>query len=265
PDGSRIEYVTHGQVNPFGLTFDPLGNLYSCDCHSQPIYQLLRGAYYPSFGKPHDGLGFGPETITQYKGSTAIAGIAYYAADHFPAAYRDTVFIGDVVTNQIVQFKLTWHGSSSQATQHNFLDSADPWFRPVDIKLGPDGALYVADFYTRIIGHYEVPLTHPKRDNKHGRIWRIVYKGEGNKLAPISDLAKAPVADLVTQMGSPNLTVRMTAMNQLVERGGKEGIEAVGRVMTTGSPMQRLHGLWVLDRQGKLDDKTLTAAAKDED
>src|SRR6516225_7715440 len=77
PDGSHIEQYTWGQVNPFGLAFDPLGNLYSADCHSQPIYQLLRGAYYPSFGKPHDGLGFGPEMLTEYKDSTAIAGIVY--------------------------------------------------------------------------------------------------------------------------------------------------------------------------------------------
>ena len=72
PDGSHVEWLTHGQVNPFGLAFDPLGNLYSADCHSRPIYQLLRGAYYPSFGKPHDGLGFGPEMINHGHGSTAI-------------------------------------------------------------------------------------------------------------------------------------------------------------------------------------------------
>ena len=56
-DGARIEHWTHGQVNPFGLTFDAMGNLYSADCHSSPIYQLLRGGYYPSFGAPDDGLG----------------------------------------------------------------------------------------------------------------------------------------------------------------------------------------------------------------
>ena len=55
--------------------------------------------------------------------------------------------------------------------------SEDPWFRPVDIKLGPDGALYVADFYNKIIGHYEVDLKHPGRDKDRGRIWRIVYTG----------------------------------------------------------------------------------------
>ena len=84
PDGSHAEYFTHGQVNPFGLAFDPLGNLYSCDCHSRPVYQLLRGAWYPSFGKPDDGLGFGPEMVTHDHGSTGIAGISYYAADAVP-------------------------------------------------------------------------------------------------------------------------------------------------------------------------------------
>ena len=93
PDGSHLEYVTHGQVNPFGLAFDPLGNLYSTDCHTKPIMMLLRGGYYESFGKPHDGLGFAPEICPNYAGSTAIAGIAYYAADHFPPKYRDTAFI----------------------------------------------------------------------------------------------------------------------------------------------------------------------------
>ena len=100
-DGSRVEQYTWGQVNPFGMCFDSLANMYTADCHSAPIYQLLRGAYYPSFGKPHDGLGFGPETITAYPESTAIAGITYYAADQYPAAYRDCPFVGDVVTNLI--------------------------------------------------------------------------------------------------------------------------------------------------------------------
>src|SRR5262249_41568346 len=60
-DGSRVEQFTHGQVNPFGLTFDPLGNLYSVDCHTRPVMMLLRGGYYQSFGKPDDGLGFAPD------------------------------------------------------------------------------------------------------------------------------------------------------------------------------------------------------------
>src|SRR5207248_1842143 len=170
PDGSHVEQYTHGQVNPFGLALDPLGNWFTCDCHSRPVYQILRGAYYPSFGKPHDGLGFGPEMVTHDHGSTAIAGIAYYAAEHFPPEFRGNVFIGNVVTNRVNRDRVEWHGSSPKGIeQPDFLTSDDPWFRPVDIKLGPDGALYVADFYNRIIGHYEVPLTHPGRDRERGR------------------------------------------------------------------------------------------------
>lgn len=61
PDGSRIEFFTRGQVNPFGITFDPLGNMYSVDSHTKPISMMLRGAYYPDFFKPHDRLGLRPD------------------------------------------------------------------------------------------------------------------------------------------------------------------------------------------------------------
>ena len=131
PDGSHAEYVTHGQVNPFGLAFDPMGNLYSCDCHSRPVYQLIRGAWYPSFGKPDDGLGFGPDMVTHDHGSTGIAGISYYAADQFPEAYRGTVFIGNVVTNRINHDRIEWHGTVPKGIeQPDFVWSEDNWFRP---------------------------------------------------------------------------------------------------------------------------------------
>lgn len=267
-DGTRVEQWTWGQVNPFGLAFDPLGNLYSCDCHSRPIYQLLRGAYYPSFGKPHDGLGFGPEMMTHDHGSTAIAGITYYAADHFPPAFRDTVLIGNVVTNRINIDKLEKHGSTYKAIQQpDFLVSSDPWFRPVDIKLGPDGALYVADFYNRIIGHYEVPLTHPGRDRERGRIWRIVYKGEDGKgknpSRPREDWNKATVAELIEDLGHPNLTVRMKATNQLANRGAANADAVKKAFQVTDSAFRRAHALWVLQRTDKLDEDTIKAAAKD--
>jgi putative heme-binding domain-containing protein len=266
-DGTHVEYFTHGQVNPFGLTLDPLGNLYSCDCHSRPICMLLRGAFYPSFGRPHDGLDFGPEMMTHDHGSTAIAGITYYAADHFPQAYRDTVFVGNVVTNRINHDRLERHGSTYRAIQQpDFLVSDDPWFRPVDIKLGPDGALYVADFYNRIIGHYEVPLTHPGRDRTRGRIWRIVYRGPDGKVnlrKPRPDMGKASVAELIQDLANPNLTVRIKATNQLVERG-PAATAVVRAVLQPGSnPFQRMHGFWVLERLHALEDRDLEAAVHD--
>ncbi|HEY1858906.1 MAG TPA: HEAT repeat domain-containing protein [Gemmataceae bacterium] len=267
-DGSHAEYFTHGQVNPFGITLDPLGNLYTCDCHTKPAMMLLRGGYYDSFGKPHDGLGYAPEMVDRYDDSTAIAGIAYYAADHYPAPFRDNFYIGDVVTNNIVQFTPHWFGSSPKTTMSYFLKSDDRWFRPVAITLGPDGALYVADFYNRIIGHYEVPLDHPGRDRERGRIWRIIYRGvDGHgKPGPIPDFTKKTVADLVKDLSNPNLTVRMKAANQLVERPDKEIetriLDGIGQ---NSSPFHRMHGLWVLERRGALDDKVLAAACEDID
>ncbi len=174
-DGSRIEHWTHGQVNPFGLTFDPLGNLYSADCHSSPIYQLLRGAHYPSFGRPHDGLGFAPTTIQHSHHSTAICGITHISDPSWPFEFQGNLFIGNVMTSRINRDQLEWRGSTSVGKEMpDFLSTDDPWFRPVDLQFGPDGALWVADFYNRIIGHYEVPLLHPARDRERGRIWRIV-------------------------------------------------------------------------------------------
>jgi putative heme-binding domain-containing protein len=267
-DGSHVEQFTWGQVNPFGLTFSPLGDLFSADCHTKPIMMLLRGGYYDSFGKPHDGLGYAPEMMGEYPDSTAIAGITYYDADHFPAQYRGQVFIGDVVTCRVNEFRLKWNGSSPWATKHDFLTSDDRWFRPVDIKLGPDGALYIADFYNRIIGHYEVPLDHPGRDRTSGRIWRIVYRGKDGKGAVLParlDLAKSTTAELIDYLGHPNLTIRTLATNQLVQRGGKEVIDAVQAVMgPSGSNFQRVHGLWALERLGALDDGVLTYAAEDD-
>jgi putative heme-binding domain-containing protein len=257
PDGRHLEQITHGQVNPFGLCFDPLGYLYSCDCHSQPIYQLIRGGYYPSFAKGNDGLGWAPTTFENYVDSTAIAGIAYYAADHYPKEYRDSCFIGDVVTNRVNQFALKWTGSTPKAELKYWLKSDDQWFRPVDVKLGPDGALYVADFYNKIIGHYEVDLKHPGRDHERGRIWRIVYKGEDGKnplKAPRQDWTKATVDELIKDLAHPNLTVRFIATNELVARGGKEAVGKLEKLVLEkdANVWQVVHGLWVLERAGAI-------------
>jgi putative membrane-bound dehydrogenase-like protein len=237
PDGSRIEAWTRGQVNPFGIAIDPWFNLYTADCHSKPITQLIPGAYYDSFGKPHDGLGYAPHVTHHDHGSTALCGLTWYDADQFPKDYLGTMFLGNVVTNRINFDKIEWKGATPVGVeQPDFLVSKDRWFRPVDIKLGPDGALYVADFYNKIIGHYEVDLKDPRRDKDRGRIWRIVWTGKDGK-APVAkahraDWTRAGNAELWDDLFHPNLTVRFLAGHQLRQRNAEGKSISDGELLT---------------------------------
>ncbi|MBL9127988.1 MAG: hypothetical protein JNL97_10095, partial [Verrucomicrobiales bacterium] len=262
-DGSRIESYTRGQVNPFGLSFDPWGDLYSSDCHSDPIYLLLPGGQYPSFGKPHDGLGFAPNTMEAIRGSTAIDGITFYADDLWPEEYRDCVFIGDVMTSRVYRDLAARRGSGRVTrARPDFVVSEDPWFRPVDTTLGPDGALYVADFYNRIIGHYEVPLDHPGRDRERGRIWRVVYRDRPLR----SPALEASLGGLVTELASPSLPRRLLATQEIADRFGSAATEALRTALERpANAHQTVHALWLLRRVGGLKPEDLAAAARHSD
>ncbi|MCS7168645.1 MAG: c-type cytochrome [Gemmatales bacterium] len=265
PDGSAIAVWTFGQVNPFGMCFDRWLNQYTADCHSRPIMMLLPGAYYESFGKPHDGLGFGPEMTRHSHGSTGIAGIAYYDAEQFPADYRDSFFVGNPVTGAVHWDKPVWRGSSPWVEKPvDFIRCDDLWFRPVDLQLGPDGALYLADFYNCIIGHYEVDLRHPRRDRFRGRIWRVVAVGETGqpRLTPIRDLTQLSCDQLIAELANPNQTVRVLATHQLVERFGAQALPQLARLAQT--PLQRAHAVWVYLRISHLDKLPVHQIAQDE-
>jgi putative heme-binding domain-containing protein len=266
-DGSRIEHHTWGQVNPFGLAWDPFGNLYSSDCHSAPTYQLLAGGYYPSFGKPHDGLGFAPVLMEHSHGSTAIDGMLYYADDLWPAEFHGNIFVGNVMTSRVNRDRLEFHGSTPQAVElDDFVKTDDPWFRPVDNQLGPDGAFYIADFYNRIIGHYEVPLMHPGRDRERGRIWRVVYKGQDGKarLRPLALPNGLP--ELIGELASANLPRRMLAMSAIFDQFGKS---AIGRLQSAlarpKNTFQQVQLLWLLHRLEASKTSDLLNAARSDD
>ncbi len=258
PDGSRIEIWTRGQVNPFGIAVDPYFNLYTADCHSKPITQLIRGATYQSFSKPHDGLGFAPHVTVHGHDSTALCGLVYYAADHFPKEYLDHMFLGNVTSNCINLDRIEFKGSTPVAIDKKmFMSSSDLWCRPVDIKLGPDGALYFSDFYNKIIGHYEVKLDHPDRDKLRGRIWRIIYRGaDGKGEAPAAaiDLTKATAPELFEQLGSPNLAVKLQVLNQMLQRGPGIIAELEPLPKNAGEGERSTYFQWV---QGRFDKKSV--------
>ncbi len=271
PDGTRLELHTHGQVNPFGLAFDSYGSLFSTDCHTRPIYQLIRGASYPRFGDPHDGLGFGPDVCAHEHSSTGISGIVYYDANQFPPEYKDVVFTGNPVTYRIECDRLERRGATYEVHHRpDLLTSDDEWFRPVDLELGPEGALYIADFYNRIIGHYEAPLTHPGRDRERGRIWRVIYRpndaGRQHIDRQSTDVTKATIPDLIKTLGDPNLVMRKAAQLQLIEHHGAASTPELLRVTRRGietgrSPLQVAHALWCLEHLGRLERELLRRAS----
>lgn len=255
-DGSRVEQMTFGQVNPFGLAYDENGYIYSTDSHSSPLYQLIQGGDYPHFNKMEI-MAFGPDMKPLENEATALCGIAYYGDTKFPKEFQGNFFIGDALLSKVHRYTWTNNGSSPVGkSEIDFIKSADPWFRPVNIKLGPDGALYVADFYNAIIGHYEVPLGHPKRDKQRGRIWRITYKGEHND---VKDLTSATTDELVNALDADNIATRMLAADQLVDRIGAAAADPLKQVVANAStsPRKYLHSLWVLYRLNALTDETM--------
>ena len=270
-DGSRVEQHTFGQVNPFGMCLDPLGNFYTADCHSAPVYQLLRGAYYPSFGKPHDGLGFAPTLMSHSHESTAICGIVFYDDDQWPLEYRENVLIGNVMTSKLNRDALLAAGSSRKAIEMpDLLKTSDPWFRPVDLQLGPDGALYIADFYNRIIGHYEVPLKHPGRDRERGRIWKLTYKGGPGRSSRghgLPDFSQMDHAHIIAELGHANITRRMLATHYAVDSEDEQLVRHIRRLLKRGDLenwKQRVHALWIAERSSLLNDAILGDVVHDE-
>jgi putative heme-binding domain-containing protein len=271
PDGSRIEHFTWGQVNPFGMDVDVHGDLFTADCHTKPVTLLLPEGRYESFGKPHDGLGFVPAVMDHLHGSTAIGGIAIYEDVRFPPEYGGSSFGGNVMTSRINRNRLERHGATVRAVDAgDFLTADDPWFRPVDLRTGPDGALYVADFYNRIIGHYEVPLEHPGRDRTRGRIWRIVYRGDDAQPTPPlsrTRLDRDGVDGLVKALQDTSLIRRSLARERLIHEADPSTNAAVGRLLSdaTASATSRAEALWCLARRQALATETLAAAAADAD
>ena len=146
------------------------------------------------------------------------------------------------------------------------MKTTDPWFRPVNLQMGPDEKLYIADFYNKIIGHYEVPLDHPGRDRESGRIWSVSYTGD-SKHAAASARALPETDDTVgwlKELDSANLSRRMLATHHLADNGGDAVASQAREIVFDAEASEHsiAHALWILHRRGGLDSAAMDRAAE---
>lgn len=194
-----------------------------------------------------------------------------YTADLFPESFHENVFVCDPANNLVHRDILIPKGATFVAKRaeadREFLASTDAWFRPVNLTIGPDGALYVVDFYREVI---ETPLSLPDDIKKglnlesrgRGRIWRIVP--DKAKPGPKPALRKAPSEELVQHLGHPNSWWRLTAQRLLVERQNRSVVPALEKMARESkSELGRTHALWTLDGLGALKDQLVIQALRD--
>jgi putative heme-binding domain-containing protein len=136
----------------------------------------------------------------------------------FPADWQGSIVTCDFRANRVTRFSLSDNGAGFVTRQEaDILRTANPTFRPIDVKLGPDGALYIADWSNPIINHGEVDFRDPRRDRWHGRIWRVAAK-DGVKVRK-RDLTRLLNEELLDLLNSPDRFDRDHARRVLAERG----------------------------------------------
>jgi putative membrane-bound dehydrogenase-like protein len=206
---------------------------------------------------------------------TSASGIAAYLGGAFPPGYDGVTFVGEPAHNIVHADRLEDLGATFVARRllenREFLASRDGWFRPVNFYIGPDGALYVLDYYRDIIEQprflsEEVMQSGTLYDGtSHGRIWRIVPE-EGLPLKRPGEvrLGDATAEALAALLESPNVWFRRTAQRLLVDRRDARSVAAVERVARgSGLAEGRLHALWTLEGLGRLGPDLIRTALQD--
>jgi putative heme-binding domain-containing protein len=219
PETRRLEVFARGWWNPWGHHFDRWGQSFVTDgAGTEGVNPIIVGASYtatPGASRVLQGLNPGHP---KYCGGEIVSG------RHIPEAWRGNLITNDFRGHRVCRFTLTPEGSGYTATlQADLIRSNHPAFRPVDVKMGPDGAIYIADWYNPIIQHGEVDFRDPRRDVSHGRIWRITAKGQ--PLVPRPQLVNAKTADLLEALKAPEDWTRHHARRVLKERGASVLLE----------------------------------------
>ena len=290
PDGSELEFVRSTNNNTWGLGISEEGIVFGSTANRNPsVYMPIANRYYervrgwtPSLtlGTIADTHLFKPVTkkvrqVDQHGGYTAAAGHSLYTARTYPQEYWNrTAFVNGPTGHLVGTFVLKSRGSDFHSTSpFNLLASDDQWTAPIMSEVGPDGNVWVIDWYNYIVQHnptprgfktgkgnaYETDL----RDKKHGRIYRVVYVGEDAQRAATDaqnvNLVNATPKQLVATLKHPTMLWRKHAQRLLVERGRLDVLPALielasePSVDAIGLNVGAIHALWTMHGLGAFD------------
>lgn len=276
-----FEVFADGTSNPWGVDFDRHGNAFVSACvidhlfHMAPGGQYLRqgGIWANPFGYAgenprNSGL---PSIVDHRHHLAAYSGVQVYQGHQYPDDYSGTIVMGNIHDNSVHQDILERNGSSFKASfGQDLIRSKDGWFRPVSQQVGPDGALWIMDWYDKYPCYQNARNNPEGVDREYGRIWRLVHVGDQPGKAvpprddPNMDFARLSTEGLVRLLAHPNIWHRETALRLLNERKDASAGPSLRQLMASSTLLEgRLFAFWALYGSGLLEDSLLDQAARD--
>jgi len=256
PKWKKFELFSEGTSNPWGLDYDANGEWFLSCCVIDHLFHMTQSGYYNRQGGPYPSFTHKLNSITTQKHQmAAYAGLCIYQGDAFPEEYRGTLFMGNLHGSAINRDIVTKNGATF--TQKNapddFLQANDAWFMPVSQKVGPDGCLYIMDWYDRYHCYQDANRDPQGIDRTRGRIYRISYK-DTPRAKPF-DLTKLSNDELLKLLGHPNNWQRREAQRLLNERFEPSLIPTLQKMAldSADTTQAHMHALWLLCSQKEMD------------
>lgn len=271
-DGSRFEVVGIGLNNIWGFVIDRLGDKWIQEANDLgfPLVPFEHGRSYPGIGMDrfHPHSPWHPSYADFSMGGTGLSGLALSQdVGGFPAPWDDTFFVANPILSAVQSIRATREASAPSDVQleraRDLLTSDDENFRPVAIHFGPDGCLYIVDWYNPIISHNEVPRDHPDRDRTSSRIWRVRHESQERR-AP-RDVSAAKTSELPGLLRSASTWTARAAWHQIAERGAVELEQPLTELAADSSvpACDRVLALWSLQDIGRVSAELLELLARD--
>ncbi|MBP7950207.1 MAG: c-type cytochrome [Verrucomicrobiales bacterium] len=257
PETGQLEVFTMGQVNPWGHVWDRWGQSFTTDgAYGEGINYAFPGATFLCLPnqRPRILKGLNP-------GQPKQCGLEIVSGSHFPDAWQGTLITNDFRGHRVNRFAVSDDGSGFASRQmEDVVATTHQAFRPIDVRMGPDGALYIADWYNPIIQHGEVDFRDERRDHSHGRIWRITCKGR--PLCQRPNYENAGIDALVELLNAREDWVRLWAKWELRTRQGREQTHAALAKALVGATDDhfRLELLWAMQTLNVQVEATAAAA-----